>query len=1200
MWIFQLFGFVLLLVAQTGEPSIPGLLPITAQEVQTALSELQGEDPATKEQREMLERAATLLNQAQELHTQAEQYKSETLTAPTRRQALEEQLQNTPSETTPEDLNNLPLNELVARLVQPQADLTQLREDKASWRSRADARPGRIAALPDEIAKTKQEAHNHQEALAALAPDARLSAQGAKLLAQAQWVKAKLEVLEAELRYQESQRDLDPLLADRFQRQERVLEAKVAGLQDHIAEQRNLEAEATRDAAKRRALEIQSQFPRLASVAEANERLAAMRTGPTGLPQRIASAKRALVESRERMTEIESRFESTAKRMKIAGLTESMGRVLRRDFEWLDNPRELRRRDREFRNILSECELQFFDMDEQIKKRGDPDLAYQTILASLGTETPSEELVLVSQKLVTHQRELQDNLFGDLDTLSKLLTELQKNQNLIATNSNLYRAYIESRILWVQSAQSLASGGMNALPKQAWAWGTSWIRPGTWRYLFPAIESKLGVSALTALLLLILLVSRPFLRRKREEMTKGVRSRRSDRFVLTVRALMQTLFLTLWLPLLLWYLGTILLQSAVLAESARLADLDRSLESNSILGQGMGTALVDYAGVVWVLYYLFELVLEKGIGEIHFRWNPQTTALVRRHLRWFIPPVVLCGLIYRSLHSQDLDSSGGTLDILGQSQTLGRLAFTVAMLCLAIFLRAMGQKDSPLWTQTLQRKPGLMIRVHSLWTTAAVLTPLALIVIALLGYYYTALKLEEHLVWSFAMGLGLVLVHSLLLRWLNITRWKLAVAQAREKAKQRASAPTEAVEGSESTIFPIFDEAAVDLPALDTQTRQLFQSGITLTAILGLYFIWASALPALKGLDSVQLWPELRILSTEENVRLQPIGLDRINTLPMEPSDKVQNSGSTATESFSLPSAMPLAAPNEPASPNAMVSGLPSSLTLGDVILAILILLLMGAAARNLPGLLEISLLQRLPLDSGSRYAIATLVRYLIFIVGISAASSTLGLGWDRVQWLVAAVTFALAFGLQEIFANFVSGLIILLERTVRVGDVVTVGTIEGVVTRLRMRATTVQDWDRRELLVPNKEFITSSVINWTLTDPITRVILKVGIAYGANVEKARSILLKIAKDSTYVVDSPSPSVVFRSFGDSTLDLELRVFIGSRDHWPMVVDTINCAIDRQFRDAGIEIAFPQRDLHIRSGLEVLGHQANTANTPGAG
>ena len=185
-------------------------------------------------------------------------------------------------------------------------------------------------------------------------------------------------------------------------------------------------------------------------------------------------------------------------------------------------------------------------------------------------------------------------------------------------------------------------------------------------------------------------------------------------------------------------------------------------------------------------------------------------------------------------------------------------------------------------------------------------------------------------------------------------------------------------------------------------------------------------------------------------------------------------------------------------------------------------------------------------------------------------------------QWLVAAMTVGLGFGLQEIFANFVSGLIILMERPIRVGDFVTVGGVMGKVTRVQIRATTITDMDRRELVVPNRRFITEDVINWTLSDPITRWCCRFGIAYECDPQLARERLLEAAAEHPLVLSEPEPTAVFMGFGDSTLDLELRAFIMGRDQVFEVRDQLNLAINRSFKDAGLEIAFPQRDLHIRS------------------
>ena len=228
------------------------------------------------------------------------------------------------------------------------------------------------------------------------------------------------------------------------------------------------------------------------------------------------------------------------------------------------------------------------------------------------------------------------------------------------------------------------------------------------------------------------------------------------------------------------------------------------------------------------------------------------------------------------------------------------------------------------------------------------------------------------------------------------------------------------------------------------------------------------------------------------------------------------------------------------------------------------------------------SILQQLPFDASVRYAITTLVSYVIVMVGTIATCSTIGLQWSQIQWLATALTFGLAFGLQEMFANFVAGLIILLERPIRVGDIVTVDDVTGVVSRIRIRATSITNWDRKEYVVPNKEFITGRLLNWTLSDKVNRITVEVGLAYGSDTEQARDLLLQAANDHPMVLKDPAAMATFQGFGDNSLNLVLRAFLPSLENRLQVIHELHTAIDQAFRKAKLEIAFPQRDLHIRT------------------
>ncbi|KJS80887.1 MAG: potassium transporter KefA [Pseudomonas sp. BICA1-14] len=271
-----------------------------------------------------------------------------------------------------------------------------------------------------------------------------------------------------------------------------------------------------------------------------------------------------------------------------------------------------------------------------------------------------------------------------------------------------------------------------------------------------------------------------------------------------------------------------------------------------------------------------------------------------------------------------------------------------------------------------------------------------------------------------------------------------------------------------------------------------------------------------------------------------------------------------------------------------------AAISLNNLLGALLIIAITVALARNLPGLLEVMVLSKLRLAQGSAYATTTLLSYALAGFGIVTTLSTLGVSWDKLQWLVAALSVGLGFGLQEIFANFISGLIILFERPVRIGDVVTIGNLSGTVSRIRIRATTITDFDRKDIIVPNKTFITGQLINWSLSDTVTRVTVKVGVAYGSDLEQVKTLLYKAAQANPRVLKDPEPQVFFLNFGESTLDHELRIHVRDLADRNPATDEINRFIDSEFTKAGINIAFRQVDVFLKN---FAGQQLQLSATP---
>jgi uncharacterized mscS family protein HI_0195.1 len=202
--------------------------------------------------------------------------------------------------------------------------------------------------------------------------------------------------------------------------------------------------------------------------------------------------------------------------------------------------------------------------------------------------------------------------------------------------------------------------------------------------------------------------------------------------------------------------------------------------------------------------------------------------------------------------------------------------------------------------------------------------------------------------------------------------------------------------------------------------------------------------------------------------------------------------------------------------------------------------------------------------------------------IGSAWAFATLGMSWSKLQWLFAALSVGLGFGMQEIFANFVSGIILLFERPIRVGDTVTINDVSGTVAKIRIRAITLIDPDRKEVIVPNKSFVTGQVINWALSNTVTRLVISIGVAYGSDLELVKRLLLQAANEQPSVLKDPEPRALFLSFGASTLDHELRVYVGQLSERINTIDALNRRINELFAEHNIDIAFNQLDVFIKN------------------
>jgi len=257
------------------------------------------------------------------------------------------------------------------------------------------------------------------------------------------------------------------------------------------------------------------------------------------------------------------------------------------------------------------------------------------------------------------------------------------------------------------------------------------------------------------------------------------------------------------------------------------------------------------------------------------------------------------------------------------------------------------------------------------------------------------------------------------------------------------------------------------------------------------------------------------------------------------------------------------------------------SVTVFDLLGAILLFGVSLIVARGLPALLGI-VLYSFVTRKGVLFAIQTVISYTAVAAGFFLSLQMLGFGWSKLQWMAAGLSVGLGFGLQEIFANFFAGLIMLFERPVRIGDVITLGEYSGTIQRIRMRATTITDFDNREIIVPNKMFVTERLINWTLSSSVVRMSFDVGVSYGADPRLVRETLLELIAADARVLKDPPPNVVFREFGASSLNFRCFGHVEDINLRFQVQSELHIRITEVFREKGIEIAYPQMDLHLRT------------------
>lgn len=1078
---------------------------------------------------EALERALEATNAAEVHVSQAAEWKRQLATAPTRLGEVQQQL-TAAAARQPLNLDpTVELEQVEALLEQKVAALeepdTGLKDRLTAIERKRARRTQRLEDIPGELNEVRAALAN-QEQILATAEWSNQPADIATVLQQA----AEAEMLLLDRRRVALEVEQDWLQADeseqllRLERelidQEiRIADAEVELLQGRVAVLRQQAA----DEQLRQAEALTDRLPPvLRPAAEINEQLARQNRELTEQQTELEADVTSTSDRLDQLTAEAIRIEDM---VTAVGLTESIGLLLRKQRAQLTDVRQLRGRVAIREETVRDLRLQMFQLDEPTAALRSVDTAASRELAAIpevqqGRVTMNDALREQMRQLLTTRKELYDEQLRLLNDVFRASVNLDTAELKLADRAAQYAEFIDERVLWIRTGAPYGLRQLRQIePALEWC-----INPAKWRdlgrRLLVDLQQHPWLSGTIGVLLIIGLVARRRIKFRLRELGAYACTPQCTTIVPTLLATLLTVLLAALWPLLAALIGWRLM----------------------VLGRGdtflraVGLAAMSTAAVVFPLECLRLLATRRGVGRLHFDWPDDRAAKVARHALGLLaigaPLVFALGLVVGSEREPFTDA-------------LGRPLFMALCLSLAWtnwrLLHTWPSSSLDLWGG----------RVAGPLRGLAVGAPLVLFLLTASGYFYTALQLGVRAEWTIWLLLTLLMAQSVCLRSIVLARRRMAIERAAAPVGPKVMSQLRDTEGIFRLDEQAWPELKVDLSTIVEQLKSLLRAGLITFAFIGMWGIWSDILPALSVLDRWTLWT---------------VAADG----PADPA-----SGGNAT-----PAIGDAGTANSGASAALRSQGRP--VTVASLGLAIVIFGLALFAAQNIPGLLETLILDRLNVDGGIHVAVISLVRYALALIGVVAACGQLGISWSSVQWLVAAATVGLGFGMQEIFANFVSGIIILFERPMRVGDVITIGETTGTVSRIRFRATTILDWDRKELVVPNKEFITGRLLNWTLSDKINRLVVKIGVAYGSDLQLVRRVLQEVLDGCEELLREPAPSITFEEFGASTLNLTIRGFLPDLEERLGTIDRLHEQIYQRFNEAGIELAFPQLDLHVKS------------------
>lgn len=537
----------------------------------------------------------------------------------------------------------------------------------------------------------------------------------------------------------------------------------------------------------------------------------------------------------------------------------------------------------------------------------------------------------------------------------------------------------------------------------------------------------------------------------------------------------------------------------------------------------VGDGVTATLPLLWAFMISATFAHPNGLFIAHFRWPSQAVSRAVRYYSLSIGFIVPLTMVLITFDN---------IEDRPFTASLGRLSFILICVALTIVSNALRRAGLPLYFDRQGNSHNMVNRL--LWDIMILIPPIAVIA-SLLGYLATAQALLARVESSVGIWFLLLIIYHIIRRWMLIQRRRIEFDRARQRRAEILASRARNHQEDDSTALnsesqETIEEPVIDLDTISAQSLRLVRSLLALVALFALILLWSELHSAFAFLENIPLWGVTSSIQGVESVQ---------------------------------------------------------EVTLGAVLIAILVLIITLQLVRNMPAMLELAILQHLSLAPGTGYAITTLTKYLLMIIGVMMGFSMLGIDWSKLQWLVAAMGLGLGFGLQEIFANFISGLIILFEKPIRIGDTVTIRDLTGTISRINTRATTITDWDRKEIIVPNKAFITEQFINWSLSDAHTRVVLNIPAPPHVSSAVVTDLLLAAANRCSYVLKTPAAEAFLVDIHQGIQLFELRIYAAEIGHRMPLRHDLHQQILHSFNEHNIELPYPP----VQVRMEQVGKSA---------